>query len=295
LIPDFVYIDEDNNNYIAIELDEPYTLTNNNEKKPIHFLGSDDLRNKQLLNYGWNVIRFAEEQIALQTADCVELIDCFVRGDTNNGINQIKCWSEDESKSMIEINYRDHYLPIKLSDRISNNSSLSYRSFFIFHILFSPNENYPNRIELILTKENKESGNVCHYCYINDGKKFLEKFHYTLWEKVPEIDELNDSEIMNRKKISLFKDDVRYDLFDYLISENDIVFKLEGIGTENNYFFNLLDLTHFKLNIVGNKISTLYEKIQEFWRREDERKNRQEELERLEAEIKRLKEGSRNY
>ena len=64
ITPDIALIDYERNIFIDIEIDEPYT-SENGSLKPIHLISSDDNRNQLLLNNGWNVIRFAEKQIAL--------------------------------------------------------------------------------------------------------------------------------------------------------------------------------------------------------------------------------------
>ncbi len=79
LIPDYLYVDEGNSKFIVIEIDEPYALVNQ-ALRPIHVKGEDEGKNKILIENGYSVIRFAEEQIARYPESCVHFIESFVKG-----------------------------------------------------------------------------------------------------------------------------------------------------------------------------------------------------------------------
>lgn len=68
--PDFALINQKNQLFVDIEIDEPY----NYKGKPTHTQGSDDKRNAYFVESGWVVIRFAEEQIARQPLQCCKFL-----------------------------------------------------------------------------------------------------------------------------------------------------------------------------------------------------------------------------
>ena len=94
-----------NNIYIAIEIDEPYSIGSSGALIPIHTVGSDTIRNKYFAILGWSVIRFAEEQVAKHPEMCVEVISHFVSTGGLPKIKPVKCWTTDEAQSMIDITY----------------------------------------------------------------------------------------------------------------------------------------------------------------------------------------------
>ncbi len=111
--PDFTFVCNTTGLHIDIEIDEPYTIK---EKEPIHYLYSnDDLRNSFFLKQNWCVIRFAEEQIASQPDECVELIKNFseaIRDKTPTfcqNVNMLPKWSYEEALVMAYNNSRDNY------------------------------------------------------------------------------------------------------------------------------------------------------------------------------------------
>lgn len=65
--PDLAYIDEARGIFIDIEVDEPYTFA---RRMPTHVKGNDDERNRQVIEAGWVVLRFSEQQ-ALTMPECV--------------------------------------------------------------------------------------------------------------------------------------------------------------------------------------------------------------------------------
>ena len=70
--PDFV-VCVDDYNYIDIEIDEPYDLS---ENKEIHYIGcGDEARNDYFTSKGWFVLRFSEQNIIENIQECVQLIE----------------------------------------------------------------------------------------------------------------------------------------------------------------------------------------------------------------------------
>ncbi len=68
--PDLVIIKD--NLVIDLEIDEPYSYE---EKKPVHHGGKDDKRDNFLLDEGFVVIHFAEEQVIENPETCLEIIN----------------------------------------------------------------------------------------------------------------------------------------------------------------------------------------------------------------------------
>lgn len=128
ITPDIAFIDNERNIFIDIEIDEPYTI-NNGSLKPIHIISTDDNRNQLLLNNGWNVIRFAEKQIALHPDDCVDLINNFINGDLICELNKIPCWTLENALTMISEKERDKYLPLEFQNNGKIYSDFTYRNY----------------------------------------------------------------------------------------------------------------------------------------------------------------------
>lgn len=120
----------------VIEIDEPYTL-HNNEIIPIHYTDfsateidrdcyeveahdADSWRDNVLLEKGLIIIRFAEEQIVNQPIECCKYIYYEVKkllnGDASNknleqnSLTEIEQWSYSDSIEMGKSNYRLTYL-----------------------------------------------------------------------------------------------------------------------------------------------------------------------------------------
>lgn len=73
--PDVIVRDQRLDLWICLEVDEPwYRKPPSPEKLPNHWIGKDDSRDRYFLNQGWLVIRFAEEQVALQPEGCLALV-----------------------------------------------------------------------------------------------------------------------------------------------------------------------------------------------------------------------------
>lgn len=117
--PDIILVHD--NLYLDIEIDEPYEIE---EGVPIHYLedkfGStesvDKYRNIFMTKFGWEVIRFAEEQIYLHPEECLkyikEIIDSVSKGEISSPdiLPIINKWTKDQSHKMAYSQYRKSYL-----------------------------------------------------------------------------------------------------------------------------------------------------------------------------------------
>ncbi len=115
--PDIII--ESNGLYINVEIDEPYT---GDTHEPIHYVGSDDIRNQYLTSHGWEVIRFTEEQVIKYPDKCIETIQRFISVIMNGGCGVINpfddefwipIWSKNTAISMANADYRQTYLSRK--------------------------------------------------------------------------------------------------------------------------------------------------------------------------------------
>jgi very-short-patch-repair endonuclease len=144
IIPDFCLYNESKQLKVVIEIDEPYSIGAENAFVPIHVKGVDDRRNQLLLSTGWNIIRFAEEQIALFTENCCDAIQLILNGETPL-TPKISCWTQEESLEMIRTNYRNSYLPLDFTGQIKKNIDISFLSLpisFITTKISKKNEDY---------------------------------------------------------------------------------------------------------------------------------------------------------
>ncbi|MCC3473814.1 MULTISPECIES: hypothetical protein [unclassified Microcoleus] len=120
---DFIAVHPETGIAADIEIDEPYVGTNNRYGKPHHCFdcNRDNNRNQFFVQGNWIVIRFAEEQIALQPAACCKLIARIfaeVIGDpkiaeplkTFPNLLPVKQWNTKTATAMAMRNYRQTYL-----------------------------------------------------------------------------------------------------------------------------------------------------------------------------------------
>jgi hypothetical protein len=115
--PDFVYFDKNAGILIDIEVDEPYSLDN---QEIIHTIGNDEERNNCFINSNWVVLRFAEEQVIKQPVECCKIIENTINflnmeleeNEIINNVNirQIGAWTTLEAEKMKNENYREKYL-----------------------------------------------------------------------------------------------------------------------------------------------------------------------------------------
>lgn len=106
-----------NNLYIDVEIDEPYSIES---RMPVHYIESDDYRNNYISSHGWEVIRFAEEQIVKYPDEClktiINTINHILEGRCGNQITDkneswvISCWDEASARKMASEKYRETYL-----------------------------------------------------------------------------------------------------------------------------------------------------------------------------------------
>ncbi len=122
--PDLALIDEKQNIYIDIEIDEPYDLLT---RVPTHTLESDANRNIFFNENGWIVIRFSEFQVHQNILGC-----CAVIANTLKKINKAfvvppnlsskhldkqSFWTKVKSKELSDNYFRESYLGISFEDK----------------------------------------------------------------------------------------------------------------------------------------------------------------------------------
>ncbi len=119
--PDIAIIASSNKNIrIDIEIDEPY---NGVTREPTHFIGcGDEFRDLNLVNAGWIVMRFTEEQIFCEKEACLnEIYRLLLSLDSNyafeilnfnknQNLESKKFWTELDAKLMATNNFRESYL-----------------------------------------------------------------------------------------------------------------------------------------------------------------------------------------
>lgn len=140
---DFIAVHPETGIAADIEIDEPYVGTNNRYGKPHHCFdcNRDNNRNQFFIQGNWIVIRFAEEQIALQPAACCKLIArvfAEVIGDskitaplkTFPDLLPVKQWNTKTATAMARDNYRQTYLSkagINLTNRFNASKQKKYK------------------------------------------------------------------------------------------------------------------------------------------------------------------------
>ncbi|WP_448381640.1 hypothetical protein [Gloeomargarita sp.] len=117
--PDFVYLDENLNLYIDIEIDEPYFYdAKSGQRKPHHI--RDQKRDEFFLAAGWVVIRFSEYQVVRQPKSCCKWIASVIAqihqtplDDSWASIPDLEpepLWDETRARQFIQQRSRYHYL-----------------------------------------------------------------------------------------------------------------------------------------------------------------------------------------
>ncbi|RZK39444.1 MAG: hypothetical protein EOO61_07170 [Hymenobacter sp.] len=231
LTPDLAIIDEARRIFIAIEIDEPYTIDSAGALIPIHIIGSDNVRNKHFAALGWTVVRFAEEQIAKHPENCVQYIKDIFENQEPANLPSIECWTADDAKLMIENKHRNSYLPFAFQEerRSTTASKSSYRSFVITslsrgigkrHGYFTLKLLYPHYI--ISDGEVVSIGQHPHECLISEDD---------FWSRFSE--RILGEPLKDEHLLGLFK----------LFLESEILgniknIKIEGFGQENGFYFN---------------------------------------------------------
>lgn len=187
-IPDFVILSDEQNIRIIIEIDEPYSIGLGGNLIPIHYKGVDDFRNTCLIDNGWTIIRFAEEQIAVYPHLCCEYI-LKISENIECKLPQVNCWSEDEARKMIESKFRNSYLPIEFRG-VTKATNFSYRSLVIESILVWDLEPDKKWIYVNLKKCTSEDVTQSDLCCRIDYDEFMSYFNNTKYFK--EIKEIFD-------------------------------------------------------------------------------------------------------
>ena len=113
------------NLYIDIEIDEPYSMDNG---EPIHYMDDcDDSvdfdRDFYFNDLGYEVIRFAEESVALHLKACVEyiaeVVNAIKAGKEASFYNAdivVKRWDKEDAEAMSKKGYRSVYLGVLTND-----------------------------------------------------------------------------------------------------------------------------------------------------------------------------------
>lgn len=125
--------------FFDIEIDEPYI---GSDGQPIHYLEKmkqgesvsvDNLRNKQMNSFGWEVIRFSEDQVFLHTEECISYISKVIET-IKNASTQVSCssefivkkWSKEQAHKLAYQRYRKSYIPIQYQKYIDIERFRSY-------------------------------------------------------------------------------------------------------------------------------------------------------------------------
>jgi very-short-patch-repair endonuclease len=123
--PDFLLICKETGFHIDIEIDEPYTTTN----EIIHYEQTNDFeRNEYFISINWGIIRFTEKQIIESSDNCCFLIASLLESLRNkkkifsSNLKKDKKWNYSEGVEMCKNDYRNSYLPYNLRMKnIENN------------------------------------------------------------------------------------------------------------------------------------------------------------------------------
>ena len=119
--PDIAIIASSNKNIrIDIEIDEPY---NGVTKEPTHFIGcGDEFRDLNIVNAGWIIMRFTEEQVFCEKEKCLneiyrllwsldsEYVFNILDFNKNIKLDSKSFWTELDAKMMAANNFRESYL-----------------------------------------------------------------------------------------------------------------------------------------------------------------------------------------
>lgn len=234
--PDLAYIDLEKNLFIAIEIDEPYTINNEGNLIPIHYKGLDDERNKALLANGWSIIRFAESQVVFSTKQCDRFISSFLYNEQSQEeeLVTVPTWTQEDALKMIEDKFRNTYLPFEFQQGIRGNSKFTYRRFKVDTLGEMVSKKGDKFVVLRLYLYNKYLGNYFeivgyHQCWIPE-EKFWKIFSET------EVGKIINNDFQKVK-------DKSWESGGMFIAPA----YFEAIGYSNGRYFNLLDESKFKI------------------------------------------------
>jgi very-short-patch-repair endonuclease len=218
--PDFYFLDQFGN-HLIVEIDEPYTMDENQNLIPIHTIGMNQIKNNLLLGNGLNLIRFSEEQVVKYPEKCVEIIQNFIAGkDSIALMPEIDCWGINQAKQMINSKYRDTYLPFPLLISGRTNNEITFRSLKISRLHFFNVKGEPY-----------VKFNVVDSCY---EKQKNEDCSSELWIKETLFDELLITANFDSTLRQFNIDKQRFLLL------NIITYcRIEGLFTKNNHYFNV--------------------------------------------------------
>lgn len=234
-IPDFSYVNESKSVFILVEIDEPYSIDINGNYIPTHYKGVDDARNRNMLDCGWSVIRFSEQQIAMAPKDCEKFILDFIASIASTVLKKQPCWNFEEAQNMINEKFRNTYLPFDFQGKIKHNNNSSYRHFeasVIRGITAKKDGEEWVVIQLEFNKRSLEHGGYEYDpldCYIPESQ---------FWNRAKELK--IDGLLMKKKTVHL---NCRYQIY-----IPNIIF--EGYGLLINRSFRLSDSRKFNLSIT---------------------------------------------
>ncbi len=181
--------------YIDIEIDEPYT---DDEGKPIHYVDfSSDIwdsvdmhRNRFMSKEGWEIIRFAEEQIVNYPQECIAFIKELVDSLLSNGSSEPKIdfphpvleWDKEEAERYALEKYRDSYytnlVDCPKSEANVKSLEIKEREYNAFINWFERQKKYSHNSHLlhpdgwncflyeIMVKGRDENGVECDYPFM---------------------------------------------------------------------------------------------------------------------------------
>ena len=232
LTPDLAIINVDKNIFIAIEIDEPYSVGSGGTLIPIHTIGSDIKRDDCFVKSGWTVIRFAEEQVARYPQLCVDAIYNFINVGRLPDFNKVKCWTTVEAQTMIADSYRNTYLPFAFQNvKIGFvKSQASYRSFELSSISKrSKNGKKYVQIHLKYPRTTTDSGEIIavgnhpEQCWVEE-EVFWSKVYASKFGEL-----INDYNLEDTAGLTIS-----------LCSSHGPVM-VECYGKQNGVFFNIID------------------------------------------------------
>ncbi len=223
--PDIAIIWKEKNIYIDIEIDEPYDIVS---RKPIHYLNcSDKLRNAYLINNGWFVFRFAEEQIAHNLDNVCHLIYRYIAFITRNkkfiatsADDNINRWTYDEAMKMASDNYREKYLGIIPHN---NESQLSI----------------PNYLDDCLAPDN--------FSFVKPDSDIIEN-HYKTFENNIKAELLKQKYFIIKRSSDCYEFVTEKDFVQFIFDEESCSYgvKIIDIVEQKNYFVPYYDIESYR-------------------------------------------------
>lgn len=248
ITPDFIYLNQEDNVFIIIEIDEPYTSSNEGILTPIHYQKKDIARNNLVVLNGCHLIRFAESQIALTPQRCIEAVKGFINGDNEIQVPTIiPQWNYEEALEMIKNKARNQYLPIPFKGVSNKISIYSYRSFKIKSIRFGYNDEHLDKYIIHIDNSNNlTNANIPKEIWINEHDfQSIIQSSSKLFKIISKYDFLNDA------------DGLRMAVRDSFLKG----FQIEGNGKKNQHYFNFQNIKDVKIKSTNLQL----QKFDNYW------------------------------